>query len=325
MVVFRSLYSYMKEMDITLTDEEAGSLLALASTVFASPSTDPDKFCEQVKKAATLVPSHILSVLTQFAESDSGFLLIKQIPITGIPDTPPNNTHYVGETTYVARIQAILVSVISDLIAYQAECKGHLFQDIVPTKTMAAKQTSQGSVELEIHTEQAFSKLRPDFLSLSCLRGDTEALTYILPVQKIIGNLTEDEQGLARQPLWTSEVDLSFKLEGQSFVEGDVRGPMAILQGSDLVFDQDLMSGTSAPSEALIQTIVDIYYRERLAHCLRPGQILILDNRKVVHGRSTYHPKYDGQDRFLVRCFGVRDLRRFEGTLDGRMVKGMYS
>jgi L-asparagine oxygenase len=100
---------------------------------------------------------------------------------------------------------------------------------------------------------------------------------------------------------------------------------MAILQGSDLVFDQDLMSGTSAASEALIQTIVDIYYKERLAHCLRPGQILILDNRKVVHGRSTYHPKYDGTDRFLVRCFGVRDLRRFEGTLDGRMVKGMYS
>jgi L-asparagine oxygenase len=312
-------------MDLILTSEEVGILLVLASSISANPTTDPETFCEQTKKGATLVPSRILSVLQQFAQSDSGFLLIKQVPITGIPDTPPNNTYYVGETTYVARIQAILVSVISDLIAYQAECKGHLFQDIVPTKTMAAKQTSQGSVELEIHTEQAFSKLRPDFLSLACLRGDAEALTYILPVQKIIANLTEDEQGLARQPLWTSEVDLSFKLEGQDFVEGDVRGPMAILQGSDLVFDQDLMTGITGPSEALIQTIVDIYYRERLAHCLIPGTILIVDNRKAVHGRSTYHPKYDGQDRFLVRCFGTRDLVRFEGTLNGRMVKGMYS
>ena len=35
---------------------------------------------------------------------------------------------------------------------------------------------AQGSgVELELHTEQAFSKLRPDVLSLACLRGNPKA------------------------------------------------------------------------------------------------------------------------------------------------------
>ena len=32
---------------------------------------------------------------------------------------------------------------------------------------------------------------------------------------------------------------------------------------------------------------------------------MILDNRKVVHGRSQFKPLYNGKDRFLVRCFGM--------------------
>ena len=31
------------------------------------------------------------------------------------------------------------------------------------------------------------------------------------------------------------------------------------------------------------------------------------NNNKTVHGRSEFKPKYNGKDRFLIRCFGMLD------------------
>lgn len=50
---------------------------------------------------------------------------------------------------------------------------------VVPNNAQAKLQTSLGSgVELELHTEQAFSNLKPNILSLGCLRGHPDAITY---------------------------------------------------------------------------------------------------------------------------------------------------
>ena len=62
------------------------------------------------------------------------------------------------------------------MVSYEAEGNGRLFQDMVPNKELALSQTSLGSKkELELHTEQAFSEMRPDYLSLACLKGDIYA------------------------------------------------------------------------------------------------------------------------------------------------------
>jgi L-asparagine oxygenase len=323
----------MEEGELRLNHDEIQHVVELASRL--SDTESPNVFCNRVKELTALLPHRILLTLQQFAKTGSktGFLLIRSIPIdeTTLPDTPPNNTYRVGRATPLAKIQALFMSVISDLISYEAECDGALFQDVVPTKSMAQLQTSMGSAELEIHTEQAFSKLRPDFLSLSCLRGDPEAKTYIMPVQSILQNVSNEEQGWLREPLWYSGVDVSFKLNGQEFLEGDVRGPMSILSADledpHLVFDQDLMYGVTEDSQHMIDKIVDIYYKERLTHVFVPGDIVIIDNRRSVHGRSTYHPKYDGKDRFLIRCFGIIDMKRTEYARpsESRMIAAKYS
>jgi hypothetical protein len=66
-------------------------------------------------------------------------------------------------------------------------------------------------------------------------------------VLNILENLSIDEIELLRQPLWLTSVDLSFKLNGHDFIDGDIRGPLPILSGPSndpiLIFDQDLMIG----------------------------------------------------------------------------------
>jgi L-asparagine oxygenase len=132
-------------------------------------------------------------------------------------------------------------------------------------------------------------------------------------------------------PLWKTGVDLSFKLNGNDFIEGDIRGPFPIISGETndpmLIFDQDLMFGITEEANNLIKKIIDIYYKYRNQHNLQTGEIILIDNMRAVHGRSQFCPKYDGNDRFLVRCFAVYDYNysNYARKNNCRMVSSIYS
>jgi len=321
---------------IKLDNEELAILKNLATQITASPSEEPELFCRQSKDQSKNVPECIKNILINFAKygSKNGFLYINTGLLCDFTElkTPSENNYKIGETTILSKIQSILIHTISEMIAYEAEGYGRLFQDIIPIQSMATKQTSVSSnIELEIHTEQAFSKLRPDILTLSCIRGDSNALTYILPVQFILDNLSQYEIELLRKPLWITGVDLSFKLNGNEFIDGDIRGPMSILNGDEahpiLIFDQDLMKGITEESNNMIKKIVDIYYKYRLKHNMQTGDIIFIDNRRAVHGRSPFSPKYDGYDRFLIRAFASYNYEysNFARPNNGRTISAIYS
>lgn len=319
---------------IEVTETEYQILLSLANQMNTHPSKNPHLFCKQCSRFSNYVPERLQNIIKQFGDkgSSTGYLLIKNCKIENLDPTPPGNQYKIGENTDLAKIQAILIHVMGEMIAYEAEGYGRLFQDVVPIQSMENTQASVGSgVELEIHTEQAFSKLRPDILSLACLRGDPNAFTHIFPVKSIIDHLTPEECALLREPLWKTGVDLSFKMHGKEFVDGDIRGPMSILSGpledQVLVFDQDLMMGITEEAQGLIKKIVDLYYKHKNAHNLCPGEIIFIDNNRAVHGRSPFFPKYDGKDRFLVRCFATFDLNKsaFARDENSRTIKAMYS
>ena len=321
---------------LELNEEEINTLKNLASSIKTIPSQNSLFFCEEAKAASYFIPERIKTILLNFAQygSETGYLLFKNFEINSeaLPKTPKNNKYNIGEKEELTKIQAILVSAIGHLLGYEAECFGNLFQDIVPNESMANNQTSLGSnIELEIHTEQAFSNLKPDILSLSCLKGDENANTYMLPVQNILKNTTDQERALLRLPLWKTGVDLSFKLNNHEFIEGDIRGPMSIINGEVndpiLIFDQDLMTGITEEAQGLLKKIVNIYYKHRVSHNLKKGEIIFIDNKRAVHGRSPFFPKYNGNDRFLVRCFAVFDLERtkYARPNNDRVVSAIYS
>ena len=323
---------------VNVTEEENKTLVTLALEITENPSEKPELFCIQTKKSSLRVPDRIKTILQDFAKNGTqkGFLLIKNVFFvqldTLLPKTPDNNNNKIGETTILARIQSILLNVIGEMISYEAEGYGRLFQDVVPVKKMENEQTSIGSnTELEIHTEQAFSKLRPDILSLACIRGDPLAQTYILPVNYIFEHIDIEEREILRLPLWKTGVDLSFKLNSNEFMEGDIRGPLPIITGDKndpkLVFDQDLMFGITEKANNLIKKIITIYYKYRIQHNLQSGEIILIDNLRAVHGRSPFYPKYDGTDRFLIRCFAVYDYdySSYARNNGSRMVSAIYS
>jgi L-asparagine oxygenase len=302
---------------ISLTARERIELMGLAQDLTVSPTDSPELFCRQAHRAARQLPDRLVEALADFAYhgSDTGTLLLDRLPVAELPPTPGDNRLHLAETTPSARVQAIVNHSCGQMVAYEAEGHGRLYQDMVPNRAMALSQTSLGSgVELELHTEQAFSKLRPDILSLTCLRGHPDAKTYVLPAHVLLEYMTPFERKLLRRELWTTGVDGSFKLGGHEFMEGDVRGPLAIIAGAEddptIVFDQDLMSGVTDEAQAMIQRVVEIYRAHRFSVTLEPGQILLVDNVRAVHGRSPFTPSFDGSDRFISRSFAIRDLVR---------------
>jgi L-asparagine oxygenase len=156
-------------------------------------------------------------------------------------------------------------------------------------------------------------------------------------VETILSHLDEPAKKLLQTPLWKIGVDYSFKLNGNEFIDGNERGPIPIINinGEDaekdllLVFDQDLMIGVTEEASEIIKKITNIYYKHRIQHCLQPGEIMIINNNKALHGRSGFAPKYDGKDRFLIRCFGMR-YEKYETTSYAReentvMFSAIYS
>lgn len=229
------------------------------------------------------------------------------------------------EHTHIKNIQGLFLSWISELVSYEAECGGAIFQDIYPIKENERKQISTGSnVELEVHTEQAFSKWRPDYISLSCIRGASDAVTYLLDIKEIENGLSREDWNMLWLPLWTIGIDESFlSLSNNSH---NIRGPMSILSELDgLVFDKDLMKGLTENAENLIEKITRIYNEKRVGYILQSGDILIIDNRRMIHGRSKFMPKYDGMDRWVIRCFGMRNLEKSKEVRKGRMILSRYS
>ncbi|MGY1739573.1 MULTISPECIES: TauD/TfdA family dioxygenase [unclassified Blastococcus] len=317
-----------------LSTTEIATLLELAAGVTADPGADPAGFTAQAARAARRVPESLWEVLHCFDlyGSASGILVLRGLPVRDVPPTPADNGSHVGATTEAARVQAVVNSCLGHMIGYEAEAGGRLFQDMVPSPAMADTQTSQSSrVVLEAHTEQSFSALGPDVVSLMCLRGDPAAATYVFPATDLLPHLSAAQEELLRRPLWTFAVDQSFRLRGDAFVEGDVRGPFPVLAGPaedpTFLFDQDLQRGTTPEAQALLEEVIDLYCAHRRSHVLEPGDLLLLDNHRAIHGRSAFRPTYDGTQRFVVRSFVVRDLFRSHAArpAGGRIVPARYS
>jgi len=320
---------------VTLLPDEREQITALAADVTVSPSQSPELFCRQAARAARRLPDRLTELLADFASmgTESGTMLFDSLPVDDpIPDTPPDNRRHVGERTLLARAQAVVNHACGEMVAYEAEGYGRLYQDMVPNREMAQTQTSLGSrVELELHTEQAFSMLRPDIVSLGCVRGHPDAKTYSLPAHLLLEQLDAAERRLLRQRLWMTGVDQSFRMDGHEFMYGDVRGPLPVVSGADedpaIIFDQDLMKGTDEQSHAMVERITEIYHAHRHGHVLEPGQILLVDNVRTVHGRSSFTPSFGPTDRFLIRSFVVRDLlrTRYARPGNGRMIAARFS
>jgi L-asparagine oxygenase len=302
-----------------LTDREREAIRKVAAQLDAPGDAfnlDDPELITRVDVARRHLPGRIVSVLSQFRRkaNDYGTLLIRNLPVDDKLPPTPQDGRAKDKATHISELTLmLLMSNLGDVIAYADEKEGRLVQDICPVPGKEAKQENGGSVLLEFHTEDGFHPYKPDFLGLLCLRSDHEnvAATYTASIRRAIERLPGRAIELLFQPLFFLRLSSSFGASGGNekttqtlpVLTGDLRDP-------DMVMDFFLMDATTRAAKYALDALGDALKAVAIDVRAVPGDLLVVDNKLAVHGRSSFTPLYDGHDRWLQRMFVVRDLRR---------------
>ncbi len=294
--------------------------------VYSLPESEREKLWEVVSRISPMSRGHHSSPLVQtidlpprlkravldFADKpDSpGFLLLRGLELGHVPETPTGRRDHAPAKMSSWTMLALVADLLGMLVGYQDEKNGALVHDVHPVRGEERRIENTGSVAFDFHTENVHHPLRPDFLGLLCLRQDHDATaaTRVASAREAITHLTAEQIRTLREPRFHSLYPTSFTRGREE--DRPASGPHPVLFGpAERVFMRFNTHNTiaadrrgRAAAEALTVAL------EHVAHdiVLSPGDLVLLDNHAVAHGRSAFTPRYDGQDRWLQRFYSLR-------------------
>lgn len=262
-------------------------------------------------------------------EADDGVLVISGFPVDQlkIGATPPALTEFQDSSlTFREETYLILVAVLlGDLIAWSTQQSGHIVHDVFPVRKHQDLQLGTGSRQLLTwHTEDAFHPYRADYLAILCLRNPDRVPTTVSSIASI--NLDEETRYWLSQPHFMIHPDESHRgATDIKVTSGDSRD--MIQQMLTSAESNSVLFGHAAhpywrldpyfmPTPATdgarraLQTLIEQIDANIIDVVLQPGDVCIMDNFRVVHGRRPFEARFDGTDRWLKRVLVARDLRK---------------
>jgi Fe(II)/alpha-ketoglutarate-dependent arginine beta-hydroxylase len=268
-----------------------------------------------VEQAPQLADTLDLEVREQCQVPERGSFVLRGLPVddTEIGPTPSHWSKACPERTADWDIAMLLVaSVMGRVFGWEGQQGGKLVHDIVPSPGQEQEQTGAGSsVLLSPHNEDAFHPERAHLLMLGCLRNPDRVATHAASVRSV--ELDETDRKVLAQPRLPILPDASYSTPQT----GDKEAPEipTLWQRADGIcvrFDP-----AYTPLDRAEELYRAAYHRleQGLQHAttsvrLTPGDLLVLDNDVVVHGRAPFQARYDGTDRWL---------KRMNVTVPGRM------
>jgi L-asparagine oxygenase len=299
--------------------EQAALRIAKEYEGYSLHSTD---LLHAVELEAAVLPPALRKMLIAFRDdgNSSGCLLLQGLPIGQVPATPDrteNEPHW-SAIPVPTISQLMAMSVLGRSISYSDEKDGKLVQDVSPRRGAETRQENTGSALLELHTEDGFHPSPPHFLSLMCLRADhaRAAATVSGGIGDALRDLDPQTVAALRRPEFRIRFSMSFVRDESAEV---LAPPMPVLSGAaqcpDLRADFHATIATTPRAREAFSRLGEAILRSLKGVVLRPGEMIIIDNRRAVHGRSEFAPKYDGEDRWLRRSFAIADLRPIAGSL----------
>lgn len=235
-----------------------------------------------------------------------------------IPDTP-------GTRAAVAAIILLAGACGMEVVSYGSENDGQLFVNLVTLPgTGAIAEKSQGG--MRGHTDAATFPFRgttdpdfpriapsPDIVFLIGLRNPDDVPTIVMPLAETLGKIDDYDVDLLKQP--------NFVLSAQrTFVQGTERilGEAHLLDGAAVLFDGP--EGTWVRYTHSQSSVYDegdeavkrakAKFEAACAACaqeigLKAGDVLLVNNRKALHGRTKVGAAYGGDSRWLIRAYGL--------------------
>ncbi|AJT69159.1 hypothetical protein T261_7562 [Streptomyces lydicus] len=199
----------------------------------------------------------------------------------------------------------LLATVMGNPLAWEGQQDGRFVHNIVPSPGHESEQTGASSaVLLSPHTEDAFHPGRAHLLMLGCLRNHDDIATTAASIGK--ARLADEDIALLTRPVVPILPDDAYA-EAQGYA-AEAPPPVPTLfaaeDGLTLRFDPAYtpLDEAHAPYRAAYRRLEAELARVSVAVSLAPGEVLVVDNDLVVHGRVPFRARYDGSDRWLKRA-----------------------
>lgn len=232
---------------------------------------------------------------------------------TALPPTPVHNRTWMP-TTFDGLSELIMMVFSVGLghpISYLDQRDGNVFHDVFPTRVNAEAVSSQSSRSaLGFHTEMFFDPSPPEYLMLHCLRSGaaaTRARTGIAALDDIEQRLSENLFGELHRRAYA--IDLarlhgSYVHNGLPIEEDHPRPVIPIVNPADRApfrFEPVLMTPVGTSAAEAMHRVEQLAAATAVEGTLHEGGLLLLDNRRAAHSRSSFVTHFDGRDRWLRR------------------------
>ncbi len=214
---------------------------------------------------------------------------------------PPPRTDCIAEACLAA-----VGHLVGHAFAHAQICKGDLFHNIAPVPGEEHAPSGESSKStLRMHTDGASHPMPPDALLLWCHKGDKRAATTIVSGAEVLDRMDPRDREQLRSTSFRHQLDYEFHL-AHSDAHTD---PHPVFEGDGealrVTYDADFIRPFPTVSAGLLKRLEDTMVRAAEHVFLEPGDLLVIDNRRAIHGRTKFTPHYDGRDRWL-QCLYTR-------------------
>jgi Fe(II)/alpha-ketoglutarate-dependent arginine beta-hydroxylase len=296
-------------------------------------TTEDKEFANACHLVAQEMPRRIRKQLNDFRNQriEAGYLLLQGFEIDDewIGPTP---AHWDAPWIYPRILreeifQCLISSCMGDLFGWRTQENGRYLRHIVPIEKDKNEQLGGSSnVVLLWHIEEAFHPQRADMMTIMCYRNEEHACTNICAASDL--EIPSHYRSILSQPRFYIEPDKShmpenniseqWQLDNEDFARirsflSDPK-PIPVFQGRQgserLQVDEAFMHALPGDLEAqeALQWLFSHMNQQKHEIVMKPGDILLIDNRMTVHGRSPYVPNYGPRARWLRRVNITTDL-----------------
>ncbi|MFE7043160.1 TauD/TfdA family dioxygenase [Streptomyces atratus] len=291
-----------------LAPHTVGELRTAAEQIleeFGTSATSP-ALLEHVAKAASGF-SDALRHACRPVDTVDGLFVLRSLDVDDAAiGATPDSWAAAGDSGALYDIMLLLLaSVMGNPIAWEGQQDGRFVHNIVPSPGHESEQTgASSSVLLSPHTEDAFHPGRAHLLMLGCMRNHDNIATTAASIRKTA--LSNAHVETLSRPVVPILPDDAYA-EAQGYAGAEPLAVPALFAGEDgttLRFDPACTPLDQADDtyRAAYGRLEEELARVSVAVSLRPGEILVVDNDMVVHGRVPFQARYDGTDRWLKRA-----------------------
>ena len=312
-VYYPTIYTFL------INDEKRKQLKSVLLSAPSPYTKREEHLLFSYQKVVSELPLDAIALLRSFKTNPNigSALLFKNLPLDdGLPNTPFDGKRVVCKKSFVS--EACLTGfsqVLGDVYGYTHEKEGEIIHNICPIKNQEESISNEGSKQqLHFHTENAYFEFRPDYLSFYCLRPDHErnAIFSVIDVSELLRGLSEAEIETLKAPLFRVPTpDLLTKAYRKVLWSGLRPVLSGSLYSPNLLLFLPEMKTNTREANNVYEKIKQNILNSDIKSCgikLEKGDLVIINNRRAIHGRSAFTPRYDGKDRWLQRVYITNSL-----------------